>query len=94
MGLAVLPARLKGEMARLSQAMLSGSRIEDDPELSKHAAWARQIAEKHPDLNAGNIDGIIKQEIGEVFMNVLTDAGVFKRTAEGAAAFERFAAQV
>ena len=94
MGLAVLPARLKGEMARLSQAMLSGSRIEDDPELSKHAAWARKIAEKHPDINADNIGGIIKQEIGEVFMNVLTDAGVFKRTAEGAAAFERFAAQV
>ena len=94
MGLAVLPARLKGEMARLSQAMLSGSRIEDDPELSKHAAWARKIAEKHPDINADNIGGIIKQEIGEVFMNVLTDAGVFKPTAEGAAAFERFAAQV
>lgn len=94
MGLAVLPARLKGEMARLSEAMLSGGRIEDDPELSKHAAWAYGIMKKHSDINADNINGILKQEIGEVFMNVLTDAGVFKRTAEGAAAFERFVGQV
>jgi len=37
-----------------------------------------------------NIDEILKHEIGLVFLKVLEDAGVYKRTDEGKKAFERF----
>ena len=33
---------------------------------------------------------ILKEEIGEVFVKVLEDAGVYKCTEEGRKAFERF----
>ena len=41
-----------------------------------------------------NIDKIIEQEIGLVFMEVLEDAGVYKRTEEGQQAFDRFVASL
>ena len=37
-----------------------------------------------------NIFDIVKKEIGITFVNVLENAGVFKRTEEGIAAFTRF----
>ena len=79
MGLAVLPARLKNEMALLKVAMLEGKDIADDDVLSKHAAWAKEICEKYNDINESNIDKIIEDEIGLVFAKVLEHAGVFKR---------------
>ena len=90
MGLAVLPARLKKEMADLRKAILEGRNIRADEELSKHADWAEQIMKRHSTVNETNIDDILKEEIGKVFMLVLEDAGVFKRTAEGQEAFDRF----
>ena len=90
MGLAVLPARLKKEMADLRKAILEGRNIRADEELSKHADWAEQIMKRHSTINEANIDDILKEEIGKVFMLVLEDAGVFKRTAEGQEAFDRF----
>lgn len=94
MGLAVLPARLKDEMARLGQAMLSGAELSENDELAKHADWAREIQKKHPMLNEQNIDSVLRQEIGEVFMRVLEHAGVFKRDEAGRAAFLRFTESV
>lgn len=93
MGLAVLPARLKNEMALLADAMLSGKNIAEDELLSKHAAWAEEIKKKHQ-LTAENIHNVLQDEIGKVFMQVLEHAGVFKRDESGMAAFERFAEQV
>ena len=90
MGLDVLPARLKKEMADLRKAILEGRNIRADEELSKHADWAEQIMKRHSTINEANIDDILKEEIGKVFMLVLEDAGVFKRTAEGQEAFDRF----
>ena len=37
-----------------------------------------------------NVRSIIESEIGKTFVKVLEDAGVYKRTADGKAAFERF----
>ena len=90
MGLAVLPARLKGEMADLKAAMLAGEDIRANAELEKHADWVDEIKAKYADINAGNIDGIVEQEIGLVFAQVLEDAGVYKRDEEGQKAFDRF----
>ena len=90
MGLAVLPARLKNEMEELKQAILAGSDLHATPTLSSHAAWTEEFLKKYPVVNADNVDEVIQKEIGLVFMQVLTDAGVYKRTPEGMEAFERF----
>ncbi len=90
MGLAVLPARLKDEMAQLKAAILSGADIRKDEVLEKHADWVEEFVPKYAEINADNIDKIIEDEIGLVFMQVLEDAGVYKRTEEGKAAFRRF----
>lgn len=94
MGLAVLPARLKGEMARLKEAILGGSDIRGDEELAKHADWVEEFTPKYEKIDADNIDAVIEKEIGLVFMEVLEDAGVYKRTEEGQKAFDRFIGQL
>ena len=90
MGLAVLPARLKDEMAQLKAAMLAGADIRKDEVLEKHANWVDEFLPKYDKIDASNIDKVIEDEIGLVFMQVLEDAGVYKRTEEGKAAFRRF----
>ncbi|MEE1053395.1 MAG: UDP-glucose--hexose-1-phosphate uridylyltransferase [Acutalibacteraceae bacterium] len=90
MGLAVLPARLKTEMAELKEAMLSGADIRAVESIEKHADWADEIKAKYADINADNIDKILQDEIGIVFSKVLEDAGVFKRDSKGQAAFIKF----
>ena len=93
MGLAVLPPRLKENMALIAEAWLSGKEsIEDNEKLAVHGAWYKEIKAKHPEVNADNVESIIKDEIGKVFMQVLTDAGVFKRDTAGMEAFDRFVA--
>ncbi|MEF2575781.1 MAG: UDP-glucose--hexose-1-phosphate uridylyltransferase [Eisenbergiella sp.] len=90
MGLAVRPARLKKEMADLEDAILAGADIRKDEILEKHADWVEEFLPKYQDVNAENIHSIIQKEIGLVFMQVLEDAGVYKRTEEGQAGFDRF----
>lgn len=92
MGLAVLPARLKTEMECLAEAILSGRDIGRDEMLKKHAEWTEEILEKHRDVTADNIMDILHEEIGLVFSQVLTDAGVYKQTEEGQKALDRFIA--
>jgi UDPglucose--hexose-1-phosphate uridylyltransferase len=90
MGLAVLPARLKEEMAELADAILSGKDLRSTETLSSHADWAESFLPKYSEINADNIMDIIHTEIGHVFGEVLEDAGVFKCTEDGRAAFARF----
>ncbi len=94
MGLAVLPARLKGEMERLAEAILSGADIRKDEELEKHADWVEEFLPEYDNISKENIMDILHKEIGNVFMQVLEDAGVYKRTPEGQAAFDRFTASL
>ena len=47
---------------------------------------------KYDRIDSSNIDEIVEKEIGLVFMQVLADAGVYKRTEEGQEAFDRFIA--
>ena len=90
MGLAVLPSRLARDMGMLQRALISGQSIIAIPELSQHVKWIEEIRERHTDINEINAKEIIEQEIGKVFLEVLNDAGVFKRNTEGKAAFLRF----
>lgn len=90
MGLAVLPSRLKKELADLGAALCNGADLQKDEVLAKHADWAKEVLARHPDFNKENADEILKQETGIVFSKVLEDAGVYKRDADGKAAFDRF----
>ncbi|MCM1187159.1 MAG: UDP-glucose--hexose-1-phosphate uridylyltransferase [Lachnoclostridium sp.] len=90
MGLAVLPARLKGEIARLKEAILRGGDLRADENLAKHADWVEEFMPKYDKIDASDIDKILRDEIGLVFMEVLKDAGVYKRTEAGQQGFMRF----
>ena len=93
MGLAVLPARLKTELAALGEAILAGADITADPVLAKHADWVASFRGNY-EITPDNVDEILKKEVGKVFAEVLEHAGVFKRDAGGKAAFARFIATI
>lgn len=90
MGLAVLPARLKNELNEIADAILTGKDLRSTDTLSLHADWAEKIVNEHPEINSENIVHILEQEVGKVFVGVLSDAGVYKCTPEGREAFIRF----
>ena len=87
MGLAVLPARLKGELAALEEAILAGAPLTG--ELEKHAPWVEELKTRYT-FTAENTTAILREEVGQVFAKVLEHAGVYARTPEGQAAFQRF----
>ena len=90
MGLAVLPSRLKQELTELAEAAVSGKDISSHESLGKHAAWLKEMKKQYT-FTAKNALEIILQETGKVFAAVLEDAGVYKNTPQGKAAFARFA---
>ena len=94
MGLAVLPGRLKGEMDSLRTALLEGKDIRKDEVLAKHADWVDEFMAKHKSFNKDNAEEIIRQEIGLVFSEVLTDAGVYKDDENGRKGILRFVEKV
>jgi len=90
MGLAILPPRLVPELAAVRGHLLDGTSLEDDPLSASHAAWARELAARHPELDEKNADSILRDEVGAVFGHVLEDAGVFKWDDAGREAMGRF----
>ena len=95
MGLAVLPSRLKGEMAQLADVIVNkgAAALREDEVLSKHADWAEEFCARR-DVNKDNVNDVIKEEIGAVFAKVLEHAGVYKRNEQGQAYFDRFITHV
>ena len=89
MGLAVLPARLKGELAALAEALVAGSDVRADEALEKHADWAEALQQQYT-FTKDNAMDILQTEVGRVFATVLEHAGVYKCTDTGRAAFMRF----
>ena len=89
MGLAVLPARLKAELAAVADALVSGADLRSSELTEKHADWAEGFRDKY-NFTPENALGIVEKETGLVFAQVLEHAGVYKRTPEGRAAFLRF----
>ncbi len=90
MGLAVLPSRLKQELNDLAKAAVEGRDISSDEALQKHAQWLQDLKQRYTFTEETALD-ILLQETGKVFATVLEDAGVYKHTPEGQAAFLRFA---
>ena len=89
MGLAVLPSRLKNELALLREAILDNKNITEIPEISKHNDWANMLKEKYS-FNENNTAEILEQETGKVFVAILENCGVFKRDDAGRKAFLKF----
>ena len=94
MGLAVLPARLKDEMAELADAIINGRDLRSTETLASHAEWAEGFLPKYDKVDGSNVMDIIHEEMGQVFKEVLECAGVYKCTEEGRKAFMRFVESV
>lgn len=90
MGLAVLPPRLKGELAEVKKAILEGKNVSKIEGISTHGDWVNDFIKDYDEINENNIDKIIEDEVGKVFAQVLEDAGVYKRTETGKNAFKKF----
>ena len=94
MGLAVLPSRLKTEMAELADALVNRIPVSQySDSIAKHAQWAQALQEKHR-FTRENAAEILRKEIGLVFAQVLEDAGVYKLDEAGRAGFVRFLASL
>ena len=89
MGLAVLPARLKEELAAVADSLVSGSDLRASVLTEKHADWAERFQTKYTITRENALD-IVQRETGLVFAQVLEHAGVYKRSNEGREAFLRF----
>ncbi|HEL1701551.1 TPA: UDP-glucose--hexose-1-phosphate uridylyltransferase [Streptococcus suis] len=86
MGLAILPPRLKAELAEVKKYLLG----QDSQVAAYHQPWADRLKAEHPDVTEETAEEIIRASVGQIFARVLEDAGVYKRTPEGQAAFMRF----
>ena len=89
MGLAVLPSRLKTEMATLKDAIINGKDILADETIAKHYGWVEEI-KKNNNIIAENCEKILQDEIGKVFADILGQCGVYARNEEGKAQFLKF----
>lgn len=89
MGLAVLPARLKDEIELLKEYILHHKDLNENEILKKHCNWVNSFKDNY-NFNNQNIDLILQDEIGKVFLKVLEHAGVFKRNSSGKQAFVKF----
>ena len=89
MGLAVLPPRLKNETEELKNYILNNLDINSNENIKKHASWIENLRKKY-NFNSENIDEIFRYEIGQIFVEILKDSGVFKRNSDGQKAFEKF----
>ena len=91
MGLAILPPRLKEEVEQVASYLVG----EGDTVASYHQEWADQLKAQHPDLaDKEKALEIVKDSVGTIFARVLEDAGVYKQTEQGQAAFMRFVEQI
>ena len=89
MGLAVLPSRLKTELAAVEAALLSDEDMRANELTASHADWAEGFAKNYA-ITAENVHEVVQRETGLVFAKVLEHAGVYKRNDAGRAAFLRF----
>ncbi|MEC1451544.1 UDP-glucose--hexose-1-phosphate uridylyltransferase [Bacillus haynesii] len=75
MGLAVLPPRLKTELAGVKEFLLGQS----DAVEAHHREWAEQLKTEYGELSEPEqAESIVRKELGQKFVKALEDAGVFK----------------
>lgn len=86
MGLAVLPGRLKTELAAIKHFLHD----QTDAVADYHKKWAMELKMKYQHTNFKHTEALLQYELGIKFLQILHDASVFKQTPEGKAAFHRF----
>lgn len=84
MGLAVLPARLKEDLAAVT-AFVAG---EDVQVKDEHQEWAQELRRAYDGSN--EVEEFVRQAVAAKFLRGLEDCGVFKQTTEGQNGFARF----
>ncbi len=89
-GLAILPPRLKGELKAIREVLLGNEKESDHPEIEKHSSWMRDMRARYSSFDEATIDVVLKNEVVQLFMQMLEDCGVFKQTQAGQMAFDRF----
>ena len=94
MGLAVLPARLRDELDAIAELLLEGGEIASDSPLASHADWVAEMRRRYPTFTPETVMPILEREVGEIFVRVPLDAGVYRRDDAGKEAFLRFVASV
>lgn len=90
MGLAVLPSRLKEELEILAGYLVEGKDIRSNEKIEKHAEWVERFLPDYDRITKENVMDILKKEVGNTFVHVLEDAGVYKCTPQGREDFMRF----
>ncbi|MEG0856879.1 MAG: UDP-glucose--hexose-1-phosphate uridylyltransferase [Terrisporobacter sp.] len=93
LGLAVLPARLKDELADIKECLLDESKeykMLEEASLIQYLDWYNEIKLKYNNINKDNIDSIIEDEVGFVFEKVLEHCGVFKWNEDGKKAMKNY----
>lgn len=86
MGLAVLPARLKQEGKEVALAVWEGT----EKVAPSHLPWLKQLQAIHHPKSFTEAEEIVRASMGDIFVRVLEDAGVYKQTPEGQAHFQTF----
>ena len=77
-------------MELLEEYILEGKDIASNEKIEKHAQWVAEFLPKYPHLDKENIQQVLREEVGQVFVHVLEDAGVYKCTEQGRADFLKF----
>jgi len=85
MGLAILPPRLEKELQEVEKFLVN----QENCLAESHRAWAERMKVSYP-ISEENVRAIMEKEIGQIFIRVLEDAGVFKRDEQGQQAFIAF----
>ncbi len=102
MGLAILPPRLKRELSAIAHIVVDEwdgvsydaleHALSSNSDCAAHATWTTDLMRSHPEVNAENVQIILRAGVGKVFERVLEDTGVFKWDNEGRDALGRFCA--
>lgn len=97
MGLAILPGRLKEELDLTAdilagdEALFKAVKEQEDHPLRLHKPWIEQLAAKYG-IGRSKEEAwkLVQSEVGDIFVEILGHAGVYKRTEAGKEAFFRF----
>ena len=91
MGLAVLPARLKSELALVEEALTApekADRIFSEAAMAPHYDWYRELRKAYSGGQAAH--AFVQDQVGRVFSAILENSGVYKTDETGRKAFLRF----
>ena len=91
-GFVLLISGCKDEQKEINIQDMQEDVVSQNEKIEKHAQWVEKLRSKYDTFTSDNVMSILEEEVGQVFVQVLEDAGVYKCTPEGRAAFKKFIA--